>query len=59
LRVAGVLEQVGVDVEGDRDARVAEHAAGLGWVEPEVDDQVAGERVPQVVEAKRRPAVVV
>jgi hypothetical protein len=57
--VAGVLEQVCVDVERDRDARVAEHAADLGYVEPEVDDQVAGERVPEVVETKRRPAVVV
>src|SRR5829696_8855763 len=56
--VTGVLEQVGVAVEGDRDAGVAEHAADLGWVEPEVDDQVAREGVAQVVEAKRRPAVV-
>jgi hypothetical protein len=57
--VAGVLEQMGVDVERDGDARVAEDAADLGWVEPEVDDQVAGEGVAQVVEAKRRPAVVI
>jgi hypothetical protein len=59
LRVAGVVEQVRVDVERDRDAGVAEDAADLGWVEPGVDDQVAGEGVAQVVEAKRRPAVVV
>jgi hypothetical protein len=59
LRVAGVLEQVRVDVERDRDARVAEDAADPGYVEPEVDDQVAGEGVAQVVEAKRWPAVVV
>jgi hypothetical protein len=58
-RVAGVLEEVRVDVERDRDARVAEDAADPGYVEPEVDDQVAGEGVAQVVEAKRRPAVVV
>jgi hypothetical protein len=58
-RVAGVIEEVRVDVERDRDARVAEDAADLRWVEPEVDDQVAGEGVAQVVEAKRRPAVVV
>ena len=58
-RVAGVLEQVRVDVERDRDARVAEDPADLGRVEPEVDDQVAGEGVAQVVEAERRPAVVV
>jgi hypothetical protein len=38
--VAGVLEQMRVSVEGDRDARVAEDAADLGYVEPEVDDQV-------------------
>jgi hypothetical protein len=43
LRVAGVLEQVCVDVECDGDARVSEDAADLGRVEPEVDDQVAGE----------------
>jgi hypothetical protein len=57
LRVAGVLEQVRVGVERDGDARMAEDAADLGRVEPEVDDQVAGEGVAQVVEAKRRPAV--
>jgi hypothetical protein len=38
---------------------MAEHAADLGWVVSEVDDQVAGEGVAQVVEAKQRPAVVV
>ena len=58
-RVAGVLEEVGVDVEGDRDARMPEDAAHLGDVETEVDDQMARERVPQIMEAKRRPAVVV
>jgi hypothetical protein len=45
LRVAGVLEQVCVDVERDGDAGVPEDAADLGRVEPEVDDQVAGEGV--------------
>ena len=35
LRVAGVLEEVRVYVERDRDARVAEHAADLGHVESE------------------------
>jgi hypothetical protein len=45
LRVAGVLEEVRVDVERDRDASVAEDAADLGRVEPEVDDQVACEGV--------------
>ena len=52
LGVAGVLEQVCVDVERDRDARVAEDTADLGRVEPEVADQVAGEGVAEVVEAK-------
>src|SRR5829696_6884229 len=41
VRMAGVLEQVRVDVERDRDARVPEDAADLGRVESEVDDQVA------------------
>jgi hypothetical protein len=41
--VAGLLEEVCVDVECDRDACVAEDAADLGDVESEVDDQVAGE----------------
>jgi hypothetical protein len=57
--VAGALKEVRVDIECDRDARVAEDAADLGYVEPEVDDQVGGEDVAQVVEAKRRPHVVV
>ena len=47
--MAGVLEQVRVDIERDGDARVAEDAADLGYVEPEVDDQVAGEGVAQIV----------
>jgi hypothetical protein len=55
--VASVVEEVGVDVEGDCDPGVAENAADLGDVEAEVDDQVAGEGVAQVVEAQRRPAV--
>jgi hypothetical protein len=36
--VPGVVEQVGVDVEGDRDPGVAEDAADLDDVEAEVDD---------------------
>jgi hypothetical protein len=54
--VARPLEQVGVDAERDRRAGVAEDAADLADVEAQVDDQVAGEDVAQVVEAKRRPA---
>jgi hypothetical protein len=57
--VAGGLKQVRVDVERDRDARMAEDAADLGHVEPEIDDEVARERVAQVMEAKSRPAAVV
>jgi hypothetical protein len=57
--VAGVLEEVCVDVERDCDAGVAEYVADLGHVESNVDDQVAGEGVAQIVEAKSRPAVVV
>jgi hypothetical protein len=58
-RVAGVLEEVRVDVERGRDAGMPEDAAHLGDVESEVDYPMARERVPQIVEAKRRPAVVV
>jgi hypothetical protein len=39
--VAGVVEEVRVDVERGGDAGVAQDAADLGDVEPEVDDQVA------------------
>jgi hypothetical protein len=52
LARGGRLEEVCVGVERDCDAGVAEHAADLGWVEPELDDQVAGEGVAQIVEAK-------
>jgi hypothetical protein len=40
-RVAGALEQACVVVERDRDARVPEDAADPGYVEAEVEDQVA------------------
>lgn len=55
--MAGVVEEVRIGVEGDRDPGVAEDAADLGDVEAEVDDQVAGEGVAQVVETQWRPAV--
>jgi hypothetical protein len=54
--VARPIEEVGVDVEGDCGACVAEDAADLADVEAQVDDEVAGEGVAEVVEAKRRPA---
>ena len=47
--VGGLFEQVGVDVEGDARARVAEDAADLDDVEADVDDQVAGVGVTEVV----------
>jgi hypothetical protein len=57
--MAGIIEEVRVDVERDRDAGVAEDAADLSDIEAEVDDQVAGKGVAQIVEAERRPLVVV
>jgi len=50
--VGGLFEEVGVGVEGDAGAGVAEDAADLGDVEADVDDQVAGERVAEVVETE-------
>jgi hypothetical protein len=43
--VAGVVEEVGIDIERDRDARVSEDAAHLRDVESEVEDEMAGEGV--------------
>jgi hypothetical protein len=56
--VASLVEQVGIGVEGHAGAGVAEDTADLDDVEADVDDQVAGERVAQVVEP-HSPAVVV
>ena len=50
--VACLFEEVGVGVEGHAGAGVAEDAADLGDVEADVDDQVAGEGVAQVVETQ-------
>lgn len=50
--VGGVVEEVGVGVESDAGAGVAEDAADLGDVEFELDDQVAGEGVAEVVDAE-------
>jgi hypothetical protein len=49
--VAGLLEQVRVGVEGHARSGVAEDGADLGDVEADVDDQMAGEGVAQIVEA--------
>jgi hypothetical protein len=57
--VGGSVEEVGVGVERDAGAGVAEDAADLGDIEPQVDDQVAGEGVAQIVEAQRRRALAV
>ena len=48
--VAGLLEQVRVRVEGHARARVPKHAADLNDVEADVDHQMAGEGVAQVME---------
>jgi hypothetical protein len=50
--VDGFVEDVRVGIEGDAGARVAEDRADLGDVEPQVDDQVACERISQVVETE-------
>ena len=55
--MAGVVEEMRVDVEGDRDSGVAHDPADLGDVEAEVDNQVAGEGVAEVVEAQWWPVV--
>jgi len=47
----GRVEEMGVGVEGHARASVAEDAADLNDVEADVDDQVAGEGMAQVVEA--------
>jgi hypothetical protein len=43
--VPGLLEEVGVGVEGHAGAGVAEHAADLDDIKPDVDDQMACEGV--------------
>ncbi len=56
--MAGRVEEVGVGVEGHARARVAENAADLDDVEADVDDQMAGEGVAQIVEA-HPPAITI
>jgi hypothetical protein len=56
--VAGLLEQVRVGVESHARARMAEDAADLDDVEADVDDQVAGEGVAEVVEAHSPPVAI-
>jgi len=50
--MSGRVEQMGVGVESHADAGVAEDAADLDDVESNVDDQVAGEGMTQIVEAQ-------
>src|SRR5919198_563620 len=54
----GVVEQVGVDARRDRRTAVSEDSAHLRHIEPEVDDQMAGEDMAKVVKAKWRPGLV-
>lgn len=56
--MACFLEQVGVGVESHARAGVAEDAGDLNDVEADVDDQVAGERVAEIVEAHPPPVMV-
>lgn len=56
--MTGSLKQMGVGVEGHARARVAEDAADLDDVEADVDDQMAGEGVAQVVEAHPPPVAI-
>jgi hypothetical protein len=55
--MAGVVEEMRVDVEGDRNPGVTHNPADLGDIETEVDNQVAGKGVAEVVEAQRWPVV--
>jgi hypothetical protein len=54
LGVASVVEEVGVDAQGRGDLGVAEDAADLRDIQAEVDDQMTGEGVTQIMEAQRR-----
>ncbi len=45
LSVPGIVEEMGVCIEGDGDPCVAEDAADLCDVEPKIDDQMAGKGV--------------
>jgi hypothetical protein len=49
--VTRFLEQVCVGIEGHARSGVAKDAADLDDVEADIDDQVAGEGVAQIVEA--------
>jgi hypothetical protein len=55
--VPGLLEEVRVGVESHARARVTEDAAHLDDVEPDIDDQVAGEGVTEIVEAQVAVAI--
>ncbi len=49
-----LIEQVCVAIERDRGARVPEDPTHLRHIEAQVDDQMAGEGVAQVVHPQRR-----
>ncbi len=57
--MASIVEEMGVDIEGDRDARMSEDPADLRDVKPEIDDEVAGEGVPEIVEPQFWPVAFV
>ena len=52
--MTGVVEQVGIGVERDRGASVTQDPADLRHVELEVDDQVAGKCVAEVMHPEPR-----
>jgi hypothetical protein len=56
--VARVVEQVRVDVQRDRGAGVAKDPTDLRYVQTQIQDQVAREGVAEIVEAQRRPSVI-
>lgn len=50
----GLIKEMGVGIEGDARPRMSEDAADLSDIEPEVDDQLTGKGVSQVVHAQAR-----
>lgn len=57
--VANLVEEMGVDVERRAHLRVPENAADLSDIQAQVDDQVARERVPEIVKAQAGPGSVI
>lgn len=59
LSVPGIVEEMGVCIEGDSDPCVAEDAADLCDIEPKIDDQMAGKGMAQIMKSQWRPAFLV